>query len=74
MMSNVIEMIYANGCKEGSHEYGTSRDSYQDMIRDINRAADEGQIGRVSGVSAADLEMGAGGYVHLSDKARKLLG
>lgn len=74
MMSNVIEMFYANGCREGSREYGDSRKSYQDMIRDINQAANSGQIGRISGVSAADLEMGAGGYVHLSDEARKLFG
>ena len=74
MMSKVIEMFYTNSNREGSHEYGTSMDNYQSMIRDINRAAEAGQIGRVSGVSAADLEMGAGGFVHLSDKARELFG
>ena len=72
MMSRIIEMTYANGCREGSHSYGDSMESYQQMIRDANRAAESGQIGRISGISISELEQGAGGYAHLTERARKL--
>lgn len=71
-MMSILEGIFGNGTREGSHEYGTSRDEYQRMVRDINEAAERGDIGRFRGMSADKIEQGACG-VHLTERARALL-
>ncbi len=72
---NILEGIFGNGTREGSHEYGTSAGEYQRMINDINEAAERGDMSRFNiGKTSDQIEQGACGFAHLSDKAKALLG